>query len=216
MAEQNNRPEDRRDNRDEQLRLEQERRRMQAQRPGIGSGWRTLWIWPVVIVLILLVWFGFWGWGAYGGWFWSRRHEGGNNVVTTANNRVPNPNNQPEAVNKQNLQNGSAVLNAANKQQYVGQSFEIVRTPVLKKVSNSVFWLGNKNDPAPLLVVLSNPPENGSNPPISVGEPVDVVGQVQKVPPLHDAEQTWHLSQNGAQQVEREGAYVEASQAMPR
>lgn len=215
MPEQN-RPDDRRDNRDEQLRLEQERSRMQARRPGIGSGWRTLWIWPVVIVLILLVWFGFWGWGAYGGWFWSRRHEGANNVVTTANNRVPNPNNQPEAVNKQNLQNGSAVLNAANKQQYIGQSFEIVRTTVLKKVSDSVFWLGNKNDPAPLLVVLSNPPQNASNPPISVGEPVDVVGQVQKAPTLHDAEQTWHLSSNGAQRVEHEGAYIEASQAMAR
>lgn len=208
-AEQNNRKAN------EQLRLEEERRRMQAQRPGIGTGWRTLWVWPVVIVLIALLWFGFWGWGSYGGWFWSRRHEGGNNIVTPANNRVPNPNHQPENVNSPNLQNGSAVLNAENKQQYVGQSFEIVHTPVLRKVSDSVFWLGNQDDPAPLLVVLSNAAEKGSTAPIEEGTRVNIVGQVQKVPPLQDAAKRWHLSSSGAQQAEHEGAYIQASQATP-
>lgn len=203
---QNNKPE-------EQRRLENQQQQLRRERPGAAPGWRGLWIWPVVIVLILILWFGFWGWGAHGGWFWSRQHEGANNVAPAPENRMPaTPNGEPRAVTKDKGQNGAAALKSDHKEQYVGQTFQIVRTPVLKKVSDNVFWVGEKNDPAPLLVVVSNTAKTSPN--LEPGEMVDVVGQVVKAPAAQQSKRDWHLSTDGAQRLEHEGAYVQASQAI--
>lgn len=199
-------------NPNEQHKVEAERRAMRQQRPGARPAWRSLWLWPVAVVLIGLLWWGFWG----GGWSWNRRHEGANNVKPTASNQLPAANNgQPVAVTKQNGNTGSEVLTAENKQPYIGQSLEIVRTPVLKKVSKSVFWLGGHNDPSPVLVVVAYDAQNAKNANLHEGETVNVVGQVQKAPPRQDAAQQWHLNQAGAQRLEHEGAYISASEAEP-
>ena len=199
-------------NPDEQRQPEEPRQRAEPQTPSTRPVWRSLWLWPVLVVLVGLLWWGFWG----GGWFWNRRHEGGNNIRTTANNQLPAQNgNQAEAVTNPNSNTGAAVLSAANKQEYIGQAFEIVRTPVLRKVSEAVFWLGTNNDPAPLLVVLANRAQNGSNANLRQGETVNVVGQVEKAPTLQQATQRWHLTRAGAERLQREGAYIQASQAIP-
>lgn len=200
------------DNRDpnQQRNLEEERREMRQQRPGTRPAWRSLWLWPVAVVLIGLLWWGFWG----GGWSWNRRHEGANNVKPAPSNQLPAPKNgQPVTATKQNGNNGSQMLTADNKQPYIGQSLEIVRTPVLKKVSNSVFWLGAHNDAAPVLVVVAYSAQNAKNANLREGDSVNVVGQVQKAPPRQDAAQQWHLNQTGVQRLEHEGAYISASEA---
>lgn len=199
-------------NPNEQRNLEEERRAMQQQRPGIRPAWRSFWLWPVAVVLIGLLWWGFWG----GGWFWNRPHEGANNVKPTAEDQLPASNNgQPVTVTKQNGNNGAQVLTAENKEPYVGQSLEIVRTPVLKKVSKSVFWLGSQNDASPVLVVMADAAQNAKNANLHEGETVNVIGQVQKAPAAQDAGQMWHLSASGAKRLEHEGAYVKASEAEP-
>ena len=205
-AEQNKNPDQ------QQRQLEDLERQIRQQRPTVRPVWRSLWLWPVLIVLVGILWWGFWG----GGWFWNRAHEGGNNVRPTANNQLPQRNgDQPVTTTKQNDNPSSAVLNSEDKQQYIGQSLEIVRTPVLKRVSGSMFWLGSQNDPAPVLVVMSGRAQNPKNANVREGETMNVVGQVQKAPTVQEATQHWHLPRSAAERLQREGAYVEASEVEP-
>ena len=172
--------------------------------------WRSLWRWPVLVVLIGLLWWGFWG----GGSFWNRAHEGDNNVRPTANNQLPNPDDDQTAT-KRNDNQSAALLNSTDKQQYIGQSLEIVRTPVLQRVSDSMFWLGAKDDPAPVLVVMAGRAQNAKNANLHEGETTNVVGQVHKAPTVQQATQGWHLSHSSAQRLQQEGAYIEASEVQP-
>ncbi len=210
-------------NPEEQREMEELRRRQINQRPGIGSGWRSWWIVPVVIFFIGLLWFAGWGWGSYGGWWWGNRSEGVPSVTqrnyenqgNAANNQggIPatnaNPNN---AENSSNNTVGPAILSAANKRQYVGQPFEISSTPVLKKINDRVFWVGTDAATA-LLVVGANNANVAAN--IKDGEQVNVVGTVDQAPGAQDAARNWHLGPAAAQRLEKEGAYVNATQVTP-
>lgn len=196
----------------QQRQLEDLQQQLRRQRPTVRPVWRSLRLWPVLIVLVGLLWWGFWG----GGWFWNRAHEGGNNVRPTANNQLRNPyKNQPATVTKQNDNQSAAMLNSPNKQQYIGQSLEIVRTPVLQRVSDSMFWLGAKDDPSPVLVVMAGRAQNAKNVNVQEGETMNVVGQVQKAPTVQQATQGWHLSHSAAERLQYEGAYIEASEVEP-
>ena len=134
----------------------------------------------------------------------------------TASNALPQQNgDQPVTTTKQNDNPSAAVLSSPNKQQYIGRSLEIVRTPVLKRVSGSMFWLGSKDDPAPVLVVMAGPAQNGRNSNLHEGDTMNVVGQVQKAPTVQEATQRWHLPQSAAERLQQEGAYIEASEVEP-
>lgn len=206
---------------DEQRRLEELRRHMRENRPGAAPAWRALWIWPVVIVLILLLWVGVWGWGSSGGW-WGRYPRNGAVQSNTPQGNLPaKAENSPTQYGEtstganRNGESGSAMLNAKNKQQFVGQPFEMVSTPVLKKINDTVFWIGT-NNAQPMLVVLATAAENTANAAIHPGEDVNIVGVVEKPPDLAQMMRQWDLDRGAAERVEHEGAYVRASEATPQ
>ena len=164
-----------------------ERRRLAG---GSAAGWWFTWWWIWLLFLVAIVWFGGWGWGGYGGWWWGRPR-------AVAVYRVSGP--------------GIAVLNATDKQPYVGQQFQVENVPVQKRVTNEVLWVGTNNS-APILLVLTGPGNSAANAGIRRGNLVDVRGTVQKAPAQAQAKQEWSLSDNGAKRLENQGVYVQASQ----
>ncbi len=226
------------DNFNEQRRMEELQRRRSLDRPSIGSSWGSWWILPVVIFFIGLLWFAGWGWGSYGGWWWGARTRGGfvqpanngntgnaNNGALANNNGMNHqangnpalPGNQT-ATNQTNgsnagQTNAAAILTASNKQGFVGQQFEVSSTPVVKKVDDRVFWVGQKNDSSPLLVVMASAANKTATSNLHDGESLNLVGTVEKPPAEAQAMHQWHLDHASAARLEKEGAYVRATQA---
>lgn len=167
-------------------RQQQELQRLNRRRGSYAFAW---WWWLWVMIIIGIVWFGGWGWGGYGGW-WRTRPQ----VVIV----------QPEVSGS-----GITILNANNKQAFVGQAFDLRNIPVQRKISNQVFWVGVNNS-TPMLVVLKV--NNSGNGNIQPGSHVSLSGTVQKAPSQTAAKQEWKLSDNGAKRLETEGAYVQATE----
>jgi hypothetical protein len=142
-----------------------------------------------LLIIIAAIWFAGWGWGGYGGWWWGRPRT----IVVQQGNVQPTG-------------EGVAVLNAADKQPFVGQAFSIRNVRVAKKVNDQAFWIGTGDHARSMLVVGST----AGN--IREGEQIDVTGTVEKAPPAAQAKQQWSLSDDGAQRLEQQRAYVQANQ----
>jgi hypothetical protein len=201
--------------------IDEIRDRIRRRQSGGGAAWRSLWLWPVVIVLIALCWVGFWGWGSYGGW-WSRSRNQGSVQSNTQQGNLPanqgpgaagSPVQNGETAESNGATSGAAILDATNKRAYVGEPFELV-VPVLRKVSDSVFWVGT-SEAAPMLVVLANAAERPNNSSIHPGERMDIVGTVEQPPATEQAMKNWHLDRSAVGKLEDQGAYVKAAQATP-
>lgn len=161
----------------------------------VSSGWRFgfWWLWILVIVGIWYVGF---GWGDHGGWFRAGRRAA--NVQPTNDAQLSGP--------------GLPILNANNKQNYVGQAFEIRNVPVEKRAGNQAMWIGSATNSTPMLLVATGAANNAASAAILPGQRVDANGKVVKAPPAAEAKQEWSLSDNGVQQLEQEGAYIAATQ----
>ena len=222
----------------------------------VGPGWRFgfWWVWILVIVGIWYVGF---GWGNSGGWLWGHHHA----VITQNDAELSGP--------------GVPILNASNKQAYIGQAFEIRNVPVERQASQNALWIGSRFNSVPMLVVLPSgsvmPPPAGANPPqvppakgntvtvtpngAKTGAPtgaaagttgnatngpngganaganmnngsanpavngnagsrvwLDVSGRVQRAPSAAQAKQQWGLTEADVNQLETEGAYIQATQ----
>jgi hypothetical protein len=190
-------------------------RRLERDDVGRGAGWLWIWIW-VIIIIILVVWFGGWGWGGYGGWWWGNRgaivqplNGNGNGSGATGTNGVNGANGAAANV----LPNGPgvAVLNATDKQTFIGKPFQVNNVPVQNKVNDQVLWVGGNNS-TPILVVLTGAGNSAANANISQGNNVDITGTVQKAPPKNQAQHNWQLSGDDANRLEQEGAYIQATQ----
>lgn len=171
---------------------------------GVGWGWTWIWVWLLILAFIVaIVWFGGWGWAGYGGWWWGNR----NAQVT-----------QPAAVSTMNG-SGVAVLNATNKQPFVGRPFSVRNVPVQTVVNDHAMWVG-ASGASPMLVVLAGNNNTAANTNISQGSRIDINGTVEKAPPAAQAKQQWSLSDDDANQLEQQGAYIQAnevtSQAAPQ
>jgi hypothetical protein len=166
-----------------------------VRRPIRRGGWYGWWwIW-IVLIIAVTAWFVGWGWGGYGGWWgWGN---GGRRAAVIV---------QPSG-------SGVAVLDASNKQAYVGQPFTIAGAQVRKMVGGDAYWIATRNS-APMLVVTPNQNQN-ANIPITSGDIVSVSGTVQSPPPAAQAKQQWGLNQDQVNRVERQGAYVQASSIEP-
>lgn len=97
----------------------------------------------------------------------------------------------------------------------MGQPVEIVSTPVLKKISHSVFWIGT-NSAEPVLVVLATAAETAANGAPQTGQDVNIVGTVEKPPEVAQIMKQWDLDRGTAERLEHEGAYVKALEAFPQ
>lgn len=163
---------------------------------GMRYGWAWMWVWLLILAFIVaVVWFGGWGWAGYGGWWWGNR----NAQIT-----------QPNTTTTMNG-SGVAVLNATNKQPYVGQPFTVSNVPVQAVVNDRALWVGASGEP-PMLVVLTGSNNTTANANISQGSRININGTVQKAPLATQAKQQWSLSDDDAGQVEQQGAYIQATE----
>jgi hypothetical protein len=162
----------------------------------VSSGWRFgfWWVWALVIVGIW--WVGY-GWGGSGGWL--RPHH--NAVQNDA--AISGP--------------GIDMLNAENKSQFVNQAFQLRNVPVERRASNRAIWIGPKFNSVPTLLILptGNNPESAS---IGQGSWIDTNGRIYAAPQAAQAKRQWGLSDADVQQLEKQGAYMQATviQQVPR
>lgn len=175
---------------------------------GAGAGWVWIWVW-IVIIIILVVWFGGWGWGGYGGWWWGNRNVG---VVQPLNGNTAGAINNGAGVALP-AGNGVAVLNATDKHPFVDKPFSISNIPVQNKVNDHVLWVGMNNS-TPMLVVLTGAGNSAANANVSESNRVNITGTVEKAPSKDQAQHDWQLSDDDANRLEQEGAYVQAAQVI--
>lgn len=158
----------------------------------IGPGWRGGYWWIWILIFVGIWWVAF-GWGNSGGYVWGGHHRAAEMTNDTA---LGGP--------------GVPILDASNKTRYIGQAFQVRNVPVQAQAGNQAFWIGSTTNSAPMLVVL---PKAGEAADIHNGW-FNVAGQVEKAPPAAQAQQQWGLSQQDAQRLESEGAYIQATQAI--
>jgi hypothetical protein len=191
-----------------------ERARMER-RSAAGAGFAWWWFFWIVIIGLAIWWAG-WGWGGTGGWWWGNRARTAPMYGTT--NAAPGTNNGTAAgtagygANQAAINGpGLSALTATNKQPYIGKHFQVNDVPVQNQVNNHVLWIGANNS-TPMLVVLTGNGNSAANANIGQGDLVDVTGTVQKAPPQAQAKQEWSLSSGDAAKLERQGAYIQATQ----
>lgn len=150
------------------------------------------WGWVWFFVLLAVIWFAGWGWGGYGGWWWGRSAR-----ANTATLQISGP--------------GVAVLNATDKQAFVGQAFQVRDVPVQGEPGTTALWIGT-NSSTPMLVVLTGNGNSAANANIRQGDRVNVTGTVEKAPSAANAKTKWGLNDSGAKQLEQQGAFVQANE----
>lgn len=191
-------------------------------RAAAGAGLAWWWVFWIIIIALAIWWAG-WGWGGSGGWWWGGRTR--NTPAYGTSNTVPGPtsntapgNNAAPGSNSAVAPNQAAisgpgldVLNATDKNQYVGKPFQANQVPVQKKISNQVLWIGANNG-TPMLLVLAGNGNSAANAHIDQSTLIDVTGTVQKAPPQAQAKNQWKLSDDDASQLARQDAYIQATQ----
>lgn len=179
--------------------------------PGTGKprGWRYGSSW-ILLCLVLVFWYVGFGWGDSGGWLWGHRHAA-----------VP-------VTNSGDLSGtGVAILEVANKQDYIGQSFQVSNVSVDHWSGSRAVWIGSRHSYLPMLLILPSAPsfapatpggdtavapgsgQSGSSP--ARVQRLDVSGRIMKAPPLAQAQQQWHLSDEDVNQLEEEGVFIQAT-----
>jgi hypothetical protein len=175
----------------------------------IRGGWRWWWAWALVAGLVF--WWAGWGWGTSGGFLWGTR-----NTPTSANLPVNPAIGTGGAPLPQASGPGVQVLNANNKQAYVGKPFRVDDVQVQNKVNDQTLWIGTKTGP-PMLAVLQKTRNSVAGKNITQGKLVDATGTVEKAPPRDQAIRQWALTDEGASRLEQQGAYVLVSRlTMPQ
>jgi hypothetical protein len=191
-------------------------RTRRERRAATATGFAWWWVFWVVIIALAIWWAG-WGWGGSGGWWWAGRtrtapaYGATNSSPGTANTAPANGNVTGNANQAAMTGAGLAVLNATNKQTYIGKQFQVDDVPVQKKVNNHALWIGAKNS-TPMLLVLAGNGNSADNAHISKNSLINVTGRVQKAPPRSQAKSQWSLSSGGADRLQSQGAYIEATQ----
>lgn len=206
----------------------------------VGTGRPFAWAWIWIPIVIAAFWFCGWGWGSWGGWWWG--HGAPSATQSANNSKVVQmpAQNQPAATNAGPAQtpppgapgsagapyrasgaapaatitgSGVAVLDAQNKSSFIGQSFQISDVPVQKVDNNHAVWIGTTNTrrAGPILAIVSGNAANVMSG-LTVGDRVNVTGTVEKAPSKAQAEHSWKISSEDANNVEADGVYVRASQ----
>lgn len=167
-----------------------------------GGAWSRLWIWIIIAAAIVCIIWIAWGFGGTGGWWWgNRNHQPVANLVTSG----------PAGTNPLPTGSGVAVLNAGNKQAYIGKPFDARNVTVQNMVNDNAMWVGGQN--SPMLLILGGA-VNGSaaNAHIAQGEAINVTGTVEKAPPAAQAKGQWNLSDDDVNRLEQQGAYIQANE----
>lgn len=189
-----------------------------SQKPPVSHRWRHSYSW-IIVFLILGFWYVGFGWGNSGGWIWGNRTA---SVIPVANDGdLSGP--------------GVAILEVANKQDYVGQTFQVRNVPVDHWSGNRAVWIGSRHSYLPMLLILSSAspvapqiagagssgnPGKGQSADSAPGalpnvQRIDVTGKIAKAPPTAQAQQQWSLSDEDVDQLEEEGVYIQATTVQP-
>ncbi len=183
------------------------------QRPPVSRRWRHSYSW-IIVFLVLGFWYVGFGWGNSGGWIW------GNRTASV-----------PVADDGELSGTGVAILEVANKQDYVGQTFQVRNVSVDHWSGDRAVWIGSRHSYLPMLLILSSasplPPQlagasgtgnpgtgqSTDSPSGAAGNPqrLDVTGKIVKAPPNAQAKQQWNLSDEDVDQLEEEGVYIQAT-----
>jgi hypothetical protein len=184
------------------------------QKPAAPRRWRYGYAW-ILLSLILGIWYVGFGWGNSGGWIWGHR----NTAVPVLNDGEPSG-------------PGVAILEVANKQDYIGQSFQVSDVSVDHWSGTRAVWIGSRHSYLPMLLILSSasplaPHLAGAASPVNSGvaptaggatvrvQRLDVTGKIMKAPPTAQAQQRWNLSDEDVDQLEEEGVYIQAMTVQP-
>lgn len=151
------------------------------------------WLIGVVLLGAFFYWIA-WGWEGTGGYWW-------------AHQTIP-----ANSVNGQTMKGtGLNALNATDKRPFIDKDFQVSNVPIQQKVTDRIYWIGPKGA-APMLVVVSGNTSSGNLKQLATGTLADVAGTIDKAPPAAQAESQWPLSRAGLARLEKEGAYVRASE----
>jgi hypothetical protein len=202
---------------------------------------RGNWYWwfALPVALGLAFWWAAWGWGNTGGYLWGFRsatHDNPTNGaienraltngVDSASGGIPNNNvrsNSPNApapgTPSAVVHNGPPasgpglqVLDALNKQQFIGKHFQADNVAVERKVNDRALWIADSSKEPMLVVINGGPNSSPSSAQIQPGSPVDATGTVKTAPPSFEAKQKWDLSDDDVARLEKEGVYIQVSQ----
>jgi hypothetical protein len=208
---------------------QRQRARLESRASAAGAGFAWWWLFWIVIIALAIWWAG-WGWGGSGGWWWSGRARtapaynspapgtsnrttpsgtAGNGAITSgvAGSAITGYGSNQPAISGPGL----SALTATNKHPYIGKRFQVNDVPVQNLVNEHVLWIGAHNS-TPMLLVLAGNGNTASNAHINHGSLIDVMGTVEKAPPLAQAKHQWSLSGGDAAKLERQGAYIRAAQ----
>lgn len=172
-----------------------EARGLRPGHPPAGNRARFLLYWLLGVILIgaFFYWIA-WGWEGTGGYWWHHQ-------ATPAHSENGN------AIKG----NGLNALNATDKQTYIDQNFQVTNVPIQQKVSDRVYWIGPAGEP-PMLVVVTGNANSADMKQLTAGTLADVAGRISKAPPASEARSQWSLSNADLARLEKEGAYVRASE----
>ncbi len=185
------------DERQAEMERDVERRRIERE---TAAGGLLAWWWLWLLIIIAIIWFGGWGWGGYGGWWgWG------------APRNAAMPATQNGAASPQVSGPAAALLNATDKQAFVGRSVTLNSVQVKTKVNDHILWI-DSNNTTPMLAVLAGADNTTANANVGEGDWVDVIGIVQKAPPAAQAQKEWGLDNDAAKRLEQQGAYLQATQ----
>src|SRR5581483_5761486 len=106
---------------------------------------------------------------------------------------------------------GLNILDALDKQGYIGQAFEIRNIPIQELVNAHALWVGETHQSSMLVITSAgNPISTGGSD--RGADWANVQGYVKKAPDAATAQHAWGLSNQDVQTLEQQGAYIEASQ----
>lgn len=165
-------------------------------RPGRPRGRGTFlfgWLVGVVLLGAFFYWIA-WGWEGTGGYWW---HNQSAPVHGAYGHSIKG--------------SGLNALNATDKQPFLDKNFQVSNVPIQKKVSNRIYWVGPQGRP-PMLVVVTGNASSADLKQLTAGTLADVAGTIDKAPTAAEAESEWALSNPGIARLEKEGAYVRASE----
>lgn len=171
------------------------------------------WWWAFWFVLIgLAVWWAGWGWGDTGGWWWGAQARTTSTYGPPGALRgAPATDIGPGGATAAITGSGLNILNAHDKRPFIGKPFHAMNVPVQTKVDNHVLWIG-ASDTAPMLLVLAGNGITTAGTAISRGNLVNVTGTIQEAPSVTAAKHQWSLKSGDTTRLEREGAYIQATQ----
>jgi hypothetical protein len=206
------------------------------ERRRFSAGFKGFFLIVAILVVAAAIWYAGWGAGTGGG-FLGHRHraaksEQGNagpvatDGMNSTGDTIANPHEASPTTNLNREQdnkgqqgligvaqgNGGQIMNAPNKQQYIGQHFQVNGVRIEQTAGNDdAFWvtLPQSGGP-PLLVVLRSGENDSAQKRPTKGDLVDVSGTVEDARNVRQIVKQFSLHPGDEHRLQQEGIYVQA------